>query len=196
MQTALQIIFQVISAVLTVLAVIQKKKWKMMLLFILNNIFCILMYFAFSRIAAAVICIVATIRTTIIMIYSLKGKKLHFVWLIIFETAFIISAIVTWQDALDLMPLFAMLAVGYGTWQDNDAVLRITYIINMSLYSVYGFVIGAYIAMVVQLVDLVWTIISFIYYSILKKQTPLLQLIFHKKQKLKQNETEQVFEEQ
>ena len=174
----MQIAFQVISAILTVLAVFQKQKWKMMLLFILNNIFCILMYFAFSRTAAAVICMVATIRTTIIMIYSLKGKKLHFVWLIIFETAFIVSAIATWQDALDLMPLFAMLAVGYGTWQDNQAVLRVSYIINMTLYSIYGFVIGAYIAMTVELIDLICTLISFVYYTILKKQTPILQAIF------------------
>ena len=174
----MQIAFQVISAILTVLAVFQKQKWKMMLLFILNNIFCILMDFAFSRTAAAVICMVATIRTTIIMIYSLKGKKLHFVWLIIFETAFIVSAIATWQDALDLMPLFAMLAVGYGTWQDNQAVLRVSYIINMTLYSIYGFVIGAYIAMTVELIDLICTLISFVYYTILKKQTPILQAIF------------------
>lgn len=174
----MQIAFQIIGAVLTVLAILQKKKWKMMLLYTINNIILALMYFSFSRTASMVICIVASVRTFIFMFYSLKGLKPNVVWLIVFETAFIVSTILTWQDALDLLPLIAILAAGFGSWQDNDFMLRICYILNMTLYIIYKAIIGAYISMGVEIIDLVCTLICFVYYCILKNQTPILQAIF------------------
>ena len=178
-----QITLQIIVTLLVVLAVIQKQKWKMMLFYIIGNIMCVFMYFAFARIDTAVICIVATIRTTIIMIYSLKNKKLNIAWLIIFELAFIISIIFTWQDYLSLLALFAMLAVGYGTWQDNKTVLRVSLIINMTLYTIYEFVIGAYIAMATEIVQLISTFFSLIYYSVYKNDVSIIQFIFKRKNK-------------
>ena len=176
----MQIGFQIATAILTVLAILQKKKWKMMLYYTINNILCAFMYLAFSRTATMVICIIAAVRTFIFMFYSIKNIKPNIVWLIIFECAFIITTILTWQDALDLMPLFAMLAAGYGSWQDNAYILRICYMINMTLYVIYKAIIGAYISMSVEALDLVCTIVCFIYYCLLKKETPILDLIFKK----------------
>ena len=171
--TLTQIIFQALTAVLSILAVFQKHKWKMMMIYTINNIITALTYLAFGRIASMTICFVAALRTAIFMIYSLKRIKPNIVWLIIFETAFVVSTILTWQDALDLMPLFALLAVGYGSWQDRQLVLRISQSI-----------IGAYISMSVSLVTLISTIICLVYYCILKKETPILELVFKKKNKV------------
>ena len=118
------------------------------------------------------------------MFYSLKNIKPNYIWLIIFESAFILTTILTWQDALDLMPLFAMIAAGFGSWQENDYVLRISYIINMTLYVIYKAIIGAYISMGVEAIDLVTTIICLVYYTILKKETLILQLIFKRNKKI------------
>lgn len=177
----MQLLFQILTAILSVLAIVQKDKWKMMLIYTINNMCNMAMYFAFGRITTVFICLVATIRTFVYMFYSYKKKKTNVIWLIIFEMLFIISAILTWQDALDLMPLLAMLSVGYGSWQDNQTILRISYIINMTLYIIYKAIIGAYISMSVEAIDLICTIICFIYYCILKKNTPILQAIFKKK---------------
>ena len=180
----LQIIFQVCVAIATVLAILQKEKWKMMLCYIINNIFVMAMYFTFGQITPACIAIVALIRTIVFMLYALKKIKPNVVWLIVFESAFVATTIFTWSSPLDLMPMFALLAAGYGSWQDNYAILRSSYIVNKILYVIYDFIIGAYIAMAVEAVNFIYTIISLIYYSILKKQTPILQLIFkEKKQK-------------
>ena len=174
----LQIIFQICVAIATVLAILQKEKWKMMLCYIINNIFVMAMYFTFGQITPACIAIVALIRTIVFMIYALKKIKPNVVWLIVFESAFVATTIFTWSNPLDLMPMFALLVAGYGSWQDNDTILRSSYIVNKILYVIYDFIIGAYIAMAVEAVNFVYTIISLIYYSILKKQTPILKLIF------------------
>ena len=123
----MQITFQIFAAILTFFAILQKQKWKMMLLYTFSNITYVAMYLAFGRTTSAFICVVAAVRTFIYMLYSYKNLKPQVFWLVFFETAFVITTVITWNDALDLLPLFAILAVGFGSWQDNQSVLRISY---------------------------------------------------------------------
>ncbi len=176
-----QIIFQVLSVVVSVIAILQKQKWKMMLFYTINNVLSVIIYFSFNRITTAIICVVATIRTFIFMFYSLKGLKPNLIWLILFEVGFVVTTILTWQDALDLLPLAALLAAGYGSWQDNPAILRTSYIINNAAYVVYNAIIGAYISMAFKIVTLISSITCFIYYCLLKKEEPILSVIFKRK---------------
>ena len=176
-----QIIFQLLTAVVTILAILQKEKWKMMLFYTLNNLILVAVYFAFARITTALICVVAAVRTIIFMIYAIKKIKPNYIWLIVFELAFVATTIITWQDALDLFPLVAMISACYGSWQDNHFVLRVSYIINNVAYIVYQLIIGAYIAMVISTINLVCTLTCFVYYCLLKKDKPILQVLFKNK---------------
>ena len=178
-----RILVQVFSIIIALLAVLQKEKWKIMLFYTVSNILSSVMYFAFGRTATAIICIVATVRTFIFMFYAYKKIKPNLFWLIIFEISFVLTTILTWQDALDLFPLIALLSAGYGSWQDNQLILRISYVINESLYVIYKAIIGAYISMVIDAMSLTCTITCLIYYCILKKETPILQAIFKNKSK-------------
>ena len=179
----MQILFQVLSAIATILAILQKQKWKMMLFYTFNNAILVAMFFAFGRTSSAIISIVAMARTFIYMFYALKKMKPNYLWLIVFESGFIISTVLTWQDALDLMPMFALLSSGYGSWQDNQIVLRISYVINETLYVIYTVIICAYISMSVNALSLICTITCLIYYCILKKETPILEILFKRKKK-------------
>ena len=137
-------------------------------------------FFAVGRITAAIISLVGAIRMLIYMIYALKKLKPNLIWLIIFELGFVLSTILTWQDALDLMPMFAMLSSGFGSWQDNQYILRISFMINGILYIIYDALIGAYIQMTVEAVCLIFTTISFIYYCVLKIDISIIDKIFKK----------------
>ena len=112
----MQLALQILSAVILIVAVLQKEKWKMMLFCGINSIVLVAMFFAVGRITAAIISLVGAIRMLIYMIYALKKLKPNLIWLIIFELGFVLSTILTWQDALDLMPMFAMLSSGFGSW--------------------------------------------------------------------------------
>ena len=165
-----RILVQVFSIIIALLAVLQKEKWKIMLFYTVSNILSSVMYFAFGR-------------TFIFMFYAYKKIKPNLFWLIIFEISFVLTTILTWQDALDLFPLIALLSAGYGSWQDNQLILRISYVINESLYVIYKAIIGAYISMVIDAMSLTCTITCLVYYCILKKETPILQAIFKNKSK-------------
>ena len=181
--SAVQIVFQILVAMVLVLAILQKEKWKMMLLYVIDNILLAVMFFAFERISAGVMSIVGAIRMLVFMIYALKKLKPNIFWLLIFEISFIALTIITWQDAFDLLPLFALMLSCFGGWQDNPFVLRLFFIFNGILYVTYEAIIGAYISLAVEILNLICTIIGFIYYSILKKETPILQNLFKKPQK-------------
>lgn len=184
---AVQIIFQILTVIVSVIAILQKQKWKMMLYYTIDNVLSVIMYFSFNRITTAIICIVATIRTFIFMFYSLKKLKPNIIWLIVFEISFVITTILTWQDALDLLPLVAILSSGYGSWQDNPAILRVSYIINNGSYVIYNAVIGAYISMVFKIITFLSSVFCFVYYCLLKKETPILDVIFKRKKIVKNN---------
>ena len=184
---AVQIIFQILSVIVSVIAILQKQKWKMMLYYTINNVLSVIIYFSFNRITTAIICIVATIRTFICMFYSLKKLKPNIIWLIVFEIGFVVTTILTWQDALDLLPLVALLSAGYGSWQDNPTILRVSYIINNGSYVIYNAIIGAYISMVFKIITFLSSVICFIYYCLLKKETPILDVIFKRKKIVENN---------
>ena len=87
--TTTQIVLQIIPLILQILAIFQKEKWNMLLIFTISNLIFVAVYFAYSRTATACICIVAAIRTITYMIFSLKKIKPNWIILIIFELAFI-----------------------------------------------------------------------------------------------------------
>ena len=173
-----QIIFQIATAVIIILAIFQKDKWKMMLFYTINSVVCMAMFFSFGRVASACICIVATLKTLIYMLFSYKKIKPN-VWVFIaVEIAYITITIITWQDFYDLLPLTSALATNFGSWQDNNLVLRICYSIGSLCFLIYKVVIGAYIAVGVESVILLCTVTGLVYYCILKKEKPILQVIF------------------
>lgn len=185
----MQIAFQVVTTVFSLVASLQKKKWAMMLFLTLNNAFCVAMYFVFGRMTTAALCTVAAIRTTVYMIFALKNKKPNWMVLVIFEIGFVLASVYTWQDPLDWLPLMALMVSGYTSWQDNTFILRLGYIINPSLYIVYKAIIGAYIAIIPEAFLLIGNFIALIYYNICKKEKPILSyFVPQKKQEEKPQE--------
>ena len=182
-----QIILQVITALVNVLAIFQKEKWKILFYYTMVNIVFVAMYFSFGRTVAALICLVSVLRTLLYMIFAIKKIKPNFWIFLVFEIAYILIAIFTWQDAYDTLPLIAILAGNFASWQDNHLVFRIGYIINESCYVAYNLIISAYIAMGVEILNLICTITCLIYYCILKKEKPIFDVIFGRKQKTNQD---------
>ena len=190
------IALEIIDVGLYILAVLSKKKWQMMGFLSIANIASTFMYFYFGRVAAACISIVAFARTVVFMIYSYKNLKPNFVWLIVFEVAFLVSTILTWQDALDLLPLIAILIVCYGSWQENQTVLRSSYIVDKILFATFQLIIGAYISMTVNFASAIVTFITLVYYCIYKKEISILQLIFGRKKKEQSAPTQELVGEE
>ena len=173
----MQIVFQVLIIIISGLTYLQKEKWKMMVFVTINNLVCILMYISFSRYSAMALSIIAFVRTSLYAFYAFKNLKPNIYVLIGIEIGFLVAGITLWQDWLDIIPLIAMLEIGYASWQDNIIIFRVGYLINATLYVTYNIIIGAYIASVSPMLTFVTNGVSLIYYNLLKKEKPLVNIL-------------------
>lgn len=183
-------VFETIAMTLSIFGSLQKKKWAMMSLYTLTNIFYAIMYFAYGRVASAVLCIIGAIRTAVFMVYSIKNIRPNWMVLVFFEISFVLAAIFTWQDATDWMPLIAWTVTCYASWQDNTVILRAGYIINSVLYIAYNTLIGAYIASIPEFLGVITNTVAIVYYNICKKEKPILSYFVPKRWIKEKNKNE------
>ena len=182
----MEIAIQIADILTVVIAGLQKHKPLAQLFYLINNIVLTIMFFIFGRYSTALICIVAMIRSLVFYVFSIKKIKPNIFVLILFEVAYITITIVTWHDALDLLPLCGTLVSTYTSWQDRVSIMRIGYIINPIFYIIYKLIIGAYISLITEALLLIANLFSLIYYDMLKKEKPILSYFkFYKKDKVK-----------
>ena len=170
----MQIAIQIFVVFMEVLAGLQKKKSSILICYTIDNIALVLMYLLFKRFATACICVIAVIRTIVFLVFSIKNIKPNIFVLILFEIAFVITVIITWQDVFDLLPMFASMTTCFASWQDKTSILRIGFIINPLLYTIYKIIIKAYISIIPELMLLTTNLVSLIYYNVLKNEKPIL----------------------
>lgn len=187
----MQIAIQILVVFLEFLASLQKKKSTILTFYTIDNIALVIMYLLFKRFTTACICVIAVIRTIVYLIFAIKNIKPNVFVLLAFEVAFVITVIITWQDALDLLPMFASMTTCYASWQDKTSILRIGFIINPTLYIIYKIIIRAYISIIPEAILLITNLCALIYYNILKKETPILQVI-KEKFKFKKNDVKEL----
>lgn len=171
----MQIGFQIATTLMTLIAMFMSTKWKMMLVFTINNLMLVAMYFSFGRIASACICGVAALRTIVFMIFALKKLKPNIFVLLFFELAFVACTVLTWQDTFDLLPLFGLLISGFASWQNNEWILRIGYVLDPLLFLAYNAIIRAWIAVVAEIIALISATISLNYYCVWNQEKPILE---------------------
>lgn len=165
----MEIIIQFVPVILELVASLQKKKWAMMLVYMIQSISYVIMYIIFKRTGSIAMWVVAVIVTLVYFIFALKNLKPNILILIAFEVAYTISDLLYFQDAYDLIALVALLLFCYCGWQDNQLILRSGYVIGSILYIIYSIIVGTYIAMIVDVVCFLGNLYALIFYVILKK---------------------------
>lgn len=165
----MQIISQILPVVLELIASLQKKKWLMMLFYMIQSASYVVMYIVFGKFSAMVLSIIATVILFVYFIFDLKNLKPNVWFLILFEIAYIVGSVLTFEAMLDILPLIALLIFGYCGWQQNPVILKGGYVIGSIINIVYMLLIGAYIAVIVDYVCFAGNLFSLIFYNILKK---------------------------
>ena len=177
----MQIISQILPVVLELIASLQKKKWLMMFFYMVQSLSYVVMYIVFGKFSAMVLSIIATVILFVYFIFDLKKLKPNVYFLITFEIAYIIGSAVTMETALDILPLLALLIFGYCGWQTNSIILKGGYVLGSIINIIYMLIIGAYIALIVDVVCFAGNLFSLIFYNLLKKDKGSFNLLKKKK---------------
>lgn len=114
---------------------------------------------------------VGLVRKYWFYINAKKGKKNSILLLLLFSSAAVLATVLTWEGAISLLPMVAIISVTYALWQNNIYVLRYVIMIGNTTYATYNIIVKAYTVAANEIVMLVATIISLVYlYSQNKKQ--------------------------
>lgn len=151
-------IFGFFALILLVLSYQNTKKEKFLLIQIFANIFFGLQYLSLKAFSAFCSSIISLIRTLIFFKYEKKDKRTPLLILIIILVVISIFGALTYEGIYSLIPIVITLAYSYGTWQKK---LKLTYTIGIFaaiLWIYYNFLVGAYIAIIGSIFELLASI--------------------------------------
>lgn len=163
-------ILGIISLVIGVVEFFFKKKWSFIYSCFLINLVLAVQYLLLYSYTAAYLCFFATVRY---LIYLLKDKNKFFsgVWIpIFFVVANIFISIFTYQIWYDILPSISAVTVCIYPWIDNIKVLKIGSLCIVPLWVFYDIFVGAWTALLMEIVCFIIELAIFISLEIKEKK--------------------------
>lgn len=173
----IELIKGIMAQILGILAILvfslspqQKTKNKILIFQLFSSILYCLQYFILGAFSAVVINIIGAIKESIFYLYTKKDKDIPVKILLIYTIIIIISGIITFTDIFSIFPAFLAILATYGTWQKSLKKYRILVVISIILWTVYNFVVGAYVNVIGNAFQLVSAVIAIIRLDVMKKK--------------------------
>ena len=151
-------IFGILAMLFLINSYFNTKKKNYLFSQIICNIFFAIQYFILNAMTAVINAFIAIIRSFVFYFYTKKNKKIPIKVLIIFEICIILLIIITCRSFIALLPLLIAVIYTYGTWQKN---LKVTYFIGSivaTIWIIYNFYVGAYVAGIGSIFELISSI--------------------------------------
>lgn len=151
-------IFGILAMVFLINSYFNTKKRKYLFTQILSNIFFGIQYFVLNAPTAVINAIIAIVRSIVFYIYTKNKKEIPIKIFFLFELAIIVLIIITCRSLLSFIPLLIAALYTYGAWQKN---LKKTYFIASIaaiIWIFYNLTIGAYVATIGNVIELISSI--------------------------------------
>lgn len=155
-------IFGLIAFLFIVLSYQAKNKIRFLLFQIFANIFFGLQYVCLYAFSAFVSSIVSLLRTIIFFKFEKDNKTIHFGYLLCFEMLIICLGMLTYDGLMSLIPVFIAGIYAYGTWQKRLEITCCIGILVSILWIFYNWRIGAYVAILGSVFELLSSCIGLI----------------------------------
>ena len=117
-------ILGIITLIFFVVSLQQRRKEIFLLLQIFGTLFYIVQYILTEKYTGAILFSVVVARGIVFYIYKKKDRKPSLKILLIFQAALLTSTVLSWQNALSLIPYLATGVKTWGAWQDDMKWVR------------------------------------------------------------------------
>ena len=134
----------ILIMICNIISVQFKTKDKVLICFVIANLFGIVQYLLLDAITAAVVYTISTIRCIVFYYYEKKELNPSLTALLVFEFTAVISGILSWQNLWSIIPIIVTAVFTYGLWQKNLTTTRITSALTGFGWVIYNFVVRAY----------------------------------------------------
>lgn len=139
-----------------------KKKSNILILQLLANIFYAIQYFLLGYFSTGLMNTVSAFRCFTFGINAKKNKNNSFGLLLLILFIIFILSLIFCKTFLGLIPVFNTLLYTISTWQNNTKYLRYVFILCSVLFIFYNYIVGAYVALIGNIFEIISGILSII----------------------------------
>ena len=165
-------ILGIITLVMFVISMQQRKKESFLLLQTLGTIFFVTQYILTDKITGAVIFSIAAVRGIVFFYYKKKNLKPSRTVLIVFLAVLSVSTYFTWQSMLSIVPYISTVARTWGTWQDDMKWARRTSFLAQTCMIIYNVAAAMYTGALTEACNSVSSLIAIWRYDLRKVNKP------------------------
>ncbi len=155
---ALAILFWVIS-------VQEKKQYKILFLQAIANLIYTIQYFLLGVFTAGAMNMVSFIRCFLFYERRKNEKNIPKTYLIGFVIILIIFGIITYEDYLSLIPIIITIFYTISSYMKNSKWLRIIFLMAAFIWIYYNYMVGAYICIIGNILEIISGSISIIRFN-------------------------------
>jgi membrane-bound ClpP family serine protease len=153
-------ILGIITLILFVISLQQRKKETFLLLQIFGTLLFIVQYILTGKITGAIIFTIVAVRGLVFYYYKKKDLKPSAAVLAVFQIVLLISTYFSWQNMLSIIPYIATAVKTWGTWQDDMKWTRRASLFCQSFMIVYNLSASMYTGALTEVCALTSTIIA------------------------------------
>ena len=140
-----------IAIVVVIISMLFREKSKILLFSTIYNVLTLTSYILLGRYLGCILVGIATLKTLVYYIFSIKKMSRNIIVLIVFEVSIITVSIIFWQSWFDIFLLINLVINTYTTWQDNVKIIKIFSVVCCVFLSLYDFFSGAYMYIISEL---------------------------------------------
>ena len=111
--------------------------------------------------SGAAVCAIGMLRETVFINQNKKWASSK-IWLLIFLVLAIISAVLTWQSPLSILPAFASILAVFSYWRGEPKLTRILGLFISAAFLTYDVYCGSYMGIVNEIFTLTSVTIGFV----------------------------------
>ncbi|MBP3707631.1 MAG: YgjV family protein [Clostridia bacterium] len=162
----MNIIVQIIGAfaiIMSILSYQNKRKIRFLTCQVLANILYATQYCLLGAFTGMATSSIAVVKSIIFYKCEKDKGEISFIWLLFFEIAIIVAGIILFDGKIiSLMPIFITLMFTYGSWQKSLKLTCIIGAISATLWIIYNGIVGAYVACIGSIFELISGLIGLI----------------------------------
>lgn len=157
--------FGLLAIILWILSIQNKKQVKILEVQFLSNLFFCLQYLFLNAYTAAVLYVVAIVRSYVFYINRKKYNHIPFGWLVLFLFSIFVSLVFTYDGLHSILPTIVVGLCTVATYLENPKYIRITFLIIPIFEITYNLTVGAYLAIVGAVLEFISGVVSVLRYS-------------------------------
>lgn len=147
-------IFGALALIMLFTSYQKKTKKDFFIVQIFANLFYALQYILLKAYSGTSASVVAILRSVVFYDFENKDKQIPVFVLLIFELIFILVGIFTFEGIYSTIPILIHCIYTLGTWFKSLKTTYIIAIISAILWTVYSLMVGAYVSIIANFVEL------------------------------------------